>query len=211
MNWFEFLNKKEWAIVVSERSNPQKIKTMEEDYWWIDSNETAPALVEYKEFFFQCLGAYKQVAQKEGLLSGEEKPYLEFEEVGHKVVFEYLYDRYLVRRHESDPDIYYNYVTQLSLEAGCVIADKWNENPSELEEFVDIIIRETSMDFIKDIYVNKFDLDDEMEWHKFESKLSALNYDLLKWYHNHEEFELYKQNLLLAVFQVGVMMVLDKK
>ena len=210
MGLLDFLNVPKWKEAEIDFPRQKSIKAMEEDYWWIDKSEPTVQKVCLDEFYNQCLGVFTKTAQEANLLQGN-LVCTELLPVGKKVVFEYLYDRYLVQRHESDPDIFYDYVVQLSFEAGITIANKWKDASADLEEYIDKIIRETSFDDIRGIYQQYFNVESEQTWRKFISNLSAPVYDLLKWYHEQDNFEAYKLKLLLAAFQLGMMLILNKR
>ena len=151
------------------------------------------------------------IAQDNQLLSTPIDVSKDLQDIGKHVVFEYLYDRYLVQRHETDPDIFYGYVTDLSFEAGITIANKWQDDSSNLEEYVDKIIRETSLDDIKDIYQQYLNIDSEIVWIRTHDKFSYPIYDMLKWYHKEDNFEMYKLTPFLSVFVTEAMIILSHK
>lgn len=201
----DFLNTPKWKSAQTNTPDLLKIRKIEEDYWWIDENEPKENIVEPDAFYEKCLQTFINISRENSLRVSAETC-AELLPVGEKVVFEYLYDRYLVQRHESDPDIFYSYVLQLSFEAGITIASKWKDGSEDLENFIDVIIRETSMDYIKEIYTKDFEIDTEYAWSSFISKLSFPMYDLLKWYHQADNFEDYKLRLLLAAFVAGALL-----
>jgi hypothetical protein len=210
MERLDFLQKPEWQIVKKEYINFDKIKSIDEDYWWIDDNESAPELVEPDVFYVQCLDKFAQLACEKGYLRNLSYHCTELIPVGEKVVFEALYDRYLVQRHESDPDIFYNYILSLSVEGGMAISNSWFTDQKEFEEYVDKIIRETSLDDIGMIYKSFLNIDKDIEKIHFIDDLYSLLYDLLKWYCCKTNFEEYKLKAFLAGFYLGVNIIAEK-
>ena len=210
MGLLDFLNTPKWKEIEKSVTVKDSIKAVEAEYWWIDESEPLVSQVDLPEFFYQCLNCYTEIARELGLLSNRVINCDDLLPVGQRVVHEYLYDRYLVQRHESDPDIFYSYVTGISFEAGLTIANKWKHSPSDLESYIDKIIRETPMEEICDIYQQHLNIASERDWLTIESRVSAPFYDLLKWYYQRENFESYKHQALLAVFQLGVIIILDR-
>lgn len=211
MDLLNFPNLPKWEETQRDLAKQDKIKKTESDYWWIDDSELEEVRIDLNAFYDKCLKIFANIAQENSFACDFSASYANLLSIGQTVVFEYLYDRYLIQRHETDPDIFYNYVLQISFEAGITIANKHKENSSELHEYVDKIIQETSMDDISDICQQHFNVTSENAWLDFISLLSAPVYDLLKWYHNEDSFEEYKLALLLAAFQVGSSMILAKK
>ena len=209
MSSLDFLNSPSWKV---KRCSPRRdsIRGIEEDYWWIDEDEAIEEQVSLEAFYDHCLNTFVSIAQENNFSGDCLGDCSAITPIGEKVVFEYLYDRYLVQRHESNPDIFYSYVVQLSFEAGITIAKKWKDSSADLETYIDKIIQETSMDDISDICQQYLNIDSQINWLDFMSKLANPAYDLLKWYHQEDNFEEYKLKLLLAVFQVGAAVMSEK-
>lgn len=205
-----FLSKSEWQIVPKSYINFERIHMFEEEYWWIEEDETKPVLKDPDGFYLECLDTFIAIMQKEGHAKTLSNRGMELLSLGEKVVYEILYERYACQRHESDPDIFYSYAIGSSFEAGLTIADKWFNNPTNMEEFVDIIIHETTLDFIKDISLTYLHIDSEIERINLISKFDIPLFDLLKWYYKTPNFETYKLKALLAAFYVGVSIVAER-
>ena len=210
MHKLDFLKKTEWHLSKKDYISYDRIRAIEEEYWWIDESETVPQLVSPDEFYSLCLQTFAQKVTDAGFLGDLSDYGIELIPVGEKVVFEALYDRYLVQRHESDPDIFYNYVVQLAFESGMATSDLWFNNSTNLEKHVDKIIRETPYDYTKTIYQEYFHFDDDMKKTMLVNRLSSELYDLLKWYYKEPNFEAYKLKALLAAFYLGVVVIAEK-
>lgn len=210
MERLDFLKKPEWQMAKKDYIKFDKIKEIDEDYWWTD-DEPAPSLVDPAAFYTQCLEAFAQFVCEKGYLSKLSNEWAELIPVGEKVVYEALYDRYLVQRHESDPGVFYKYILDLSFEDGMAIAHRWFTETNDFEEYVDQIIRETAFEDIEEIYENFLNMDEYMEKIHFKSDLCDILYDQLKWYSGKENFEEYKLKAYLAGFYLGVNIVAEKE
>lgn len=130
--------------------------------------------------------------------------------IGEKTVLAFLQDPFFQMEFQNNPSQYYYAINTLCFMAGIVFADKWHRNYPALQTgFVDEVIRNGPADYANPIIVNVVDIclaeADEFYHSIYE-----------KWLQLHEPYWALKDpreytfKLMLASYQLGVSMVLEK-
>ena len=182
----------------------------EDDYWWIAEDEERAPLRTISEFYNECIKKFKQKACLANVFTKEIEIKEILSDIGEKVATSYLNDRYLVGRRRDNPDIFFDYMVNVSIESGIVIAKKKDSNAEEFLDYVDKIIRETPSSDIEELYSADANFSD-FHWRtEFYREITNEWQELLKWYYKTSDFEQYIIKAMTAVFDLGVTIGIEK-
>ncbi len=163
------------------------------------------------EFLLDCIEDFHNEAAKYGIAEEGIVSVPELLELGQKEVLFLLQDPFYAAEFKNDPKKYYYAIMSLSVETGMVLADRWHSYFSSLAEYVKHIEKTGPADDANMLFDSLFG--GEIA----ESQGNSLfNIIFSRWLALHDPYwklvdpRQYTFNALLASFQLGVSMVLDK-
>lgn len=161
-------------------------------------------------FYSGCVTDYHEVAKALGYANRDVIFIPELIPIGQKTVLAFLKDKFFQTEFGNNPNQYYFVIMSLSLQAGIVFADKWHSNFSALKNgYVDQIIDEGPADEAEVLLKNEIGLNKEQA-NQFYGEIYK------RWMALHEPYwklsnpREYTFNAVLAAYQLGVSMILEK-
>lgn len=161
-------------------------------------------------FFNDCVEAYYNEMQSNGYCS-KQVFVPELLQKGQTIVLEFLKDPFFQAQFGDNPIQYYYIINSLSLQAGCVLADIWHKDNSEVDSFTDIVIEKGPAQYAKPLFEEHFGLDSDGDaGEKMYSKIFDKWLELHEPYWNLNDPREYTFNATLAAYQIGASMILEK-
>ena len=162
------------------------------------------------QFYIDCVEDYHQTAKQHGFAKDGVVFIKELRPIGEKVVLAFLRDPFFQSEFGSNPQLYYYAIMSLSLQAGMVIAEKWDSTSVVDEAYVERIIKEGPADTCKPL-LKKLGLTDNEKENSFYQVIFG------RWLAKHEPYwkmqdpREYTYMATLAAYQLGISMILDHK
>lgn len=163
------------------------------------------------EFYKECIEDFHKEANEHGVATRGLIFIPELIPLGEKTILAYLRDPYYITESNGAPEVFYYTVMHNSLKAGMALATQWHEDVSKLDEYVDEVILDgpaimgyclLKKYFSEEIYKNFGE--------EFYKKIYARWLALHEPYWALEDPRIYTFNAMLAAYQLGVSMILEK-
>ena len=162
-----------------------------------------------KEFYKEAILKFHKQAEENGLCNKGIVAIPELIAIGQKTVLAFLRDQYLNLEYGNNPNQFYYVVSSFCLQCGIIFAAEWRDNFSSLnQDYVDRVIADGPWEHVELLF--KEDLG--MSKDEF-NELCKRTYDL--WLELHDPYwklddpREYTFNALLAVFQLGISIILS--
>lgn len=172
-------------------------------------NNTNSSTLSPKDFYKCCIEAYHKFANEQGLAKKGLIFIPELIEYGNNSVLAYLQDKFFSIEYANDPATYYFVINSFAFQTGIVYAAIWHTNFSQLKDgkWKDVISN-GAWDYVEELLLD-LELDKE-EFNKFQSELYKEWISLHEPYWELEDPRKYTFNALLASYQLGISIMLDK-
>ena len=187
-----------------------------------DANASIPpegAKVNYRDnsgissptaFYTECTMAYHEYAKTQGYAHKGLIFIPELIPLGQKAVLAYLQDPFLTFEYSSTPDTYYYVINSFAFQTGIIYGATWHESYATLKGgFDNKVIKDGPWEHVEPLFKKDLEMSKE-EFERFGQELYAL------WKNQHEAYwklndpRQYTFNAMLASFQLGVSMILEK-
>ena len=185
---------------------------------WNNKNKPAPSTHQSSSkinsnpttFYAECASDYHKTANSLNFAKRGVIFIPELIPIGHKTVSTFLKDKFFQMEFGNNIQQYYFVITALSLQSGIVFADKWHSDFSSLtNSYIDQILNEGPADVAEALLKNELGLNKEQA-----NQFYAQIYE--RWIALHEPYwklsdpREYTFNAMLAAYQLGVSMILEK-
>lgn len=170
-----------------------------------------PKLKSSEAFYNDCVTDFHAEAKKFGVLKKGLVFIPELIPLGQKTILEFLKDPYYQMQYGNNAQQYYYLILALSIDAGMCLATRWHENFQSLNQYVEEIIENGPADDANTL-MNKYFPSDVMG-NQGNDFFPIIFYRWLKMhepYWNLADPREYTLKALLAAYQLGVSMILEK-
>lgn len=162
------------------------------------------------DFYTECVADYHKTAKSLGHANRDLIYIPELIPIGQKTVLAFLKDNFFQMEFGKNPQQYYLVIMALSLQSGIVFANKWHLNYSALKSgYVDQIIEEGPADAAEVLLKNEIGLNKEQA-NQFYGKIYERWLVLHEPYWKMSDPRQYTFNAMLAAYQLGISMILEK-
>lgn len=162
-------------------------------------------------FYADCTTEFHKIALDHGFAG---KGVIDIPELipwGRQVAIAFLNDSFFKREFSENPTMYYYVIMSLCLQAGIVFADKWHSDREELHnEYVERIIAEGPANACAPL-LKQFSLDDMDSENEYYMKIYSVWIKVMKPSWTLKDPTEYVVMAMLAAYQVGVSMILEKE
>jgi len=162
-------------------------------------------------FYNDCVADYHKEAAKYGVAQKGLIFIPELIPLGEKTILAFLQDPFFQMQFNGNAEAYYYAIMAMSIDAGIVYATMWHENFSNLKVYVDQIIEEGPADDANMLLQKHFPREiSDNQGNPFFQKIFP------RWVTMHEPYwklrdpRQYTFNAMLAAYQLGVSMILEK-
>lgn len=164
-----------------------------------------------QSFYTDCLKIFHGEAKANGVANHGLIFIPELMPMGEKAVLAYLQDAFFTMEFGQNPTQHYYVIMALSLQTGICFGEKWHKNFEGLKTgYVDEIIKVGPADDANAILTQTIGINGSEEQNAFYQKIYK------KWIHCHEPYwaledsRQYTFRAMMAAYQLGVSMVLEK-
>ena len=162
-------------------------------------------------FYSDCVADFHEeaaknaVAQKGLIFIPELLPY------GEKTVLAFLQDPFFKMQFGRNPQMYYYAIMSLTIEAGMVYAERWHKNFSTLSNYVEEIIEFGPADDANLLLTQYFSKEvSQNQGNAFFQKIFSRWLIMHEPYWNLDDPRDYTMSAMLAAYQLGISMILEK-
>lgn len=171
-----------------------------------DNKEITP-----EQFFAICLEDFHKTAQSFGVAKKGVINVPELLMTGQKLTLAFLDDAFLKREFSDNPTMYYHVVLMFCIEAGIATANKWHIDFANLDSYAKDLIVVGPADDANKLLQEYFPPEvSDNQGNAFVSKIFYRWVELTEPYHKLNDPRKYYFYALLAGYQVGVSMMLEK-
>lgn len=170
-----------------------------------------PQIKKPYDFYIDCVADFHKEANKYDVATRGQIFIPELIPLGEKTILAYLNDPYFKAFSGDNPQSYYYLIMSLSIFAGTAYATRWHENFSSLNQYVDQIIQDGPVDEAYPIWEKYFP--EEIvgfQGNPFFQKINSRWLAILEPYWELKDPRDYILKALLAAYQLGVSMILEK-
>lgn len=164
-----------------------------------------------REFYSDCVTELHKEATQYGVANQGLIFIPELIPIGEKTVLAFLQDNFYQAEFGKNPQMYYYAIMTLSLQAGIDFATKWHENFSELNFYANRILQVGPADdanaLLKQYFSNEIS---QNQGNPFYQKIYAKWLELHEPYWKMQDPREYTFRLMIAAYQLGVSMILEK-
>ena len=164
-----------------------------------------------EEFYSQCTKEFHKETKLMGLIKRGPNEIPEILKYGETAASSYLNDATIRNQYGDEPTQYYFVIMSLCLQAGMVLARNWSEDASSVDSrYVSYLMSAGPSDEATKIMEKQFKLNTDQA-NLFYSKIFEKWVDVLTPYWNLAEPWEYTTKAMIAAYQLGVSMILEKK
>lgn len=174
-------------------------------------NKNENSANDLQNFYTECIKEFHFEANKYDVANKGLIFIPELIPIGEQTVLSFLQDPFYMREFGDNPVTYYYFIMALSIETGMVFATKWHEDFANLHDYVGQIIEDGPADDANVLLEKHFSKEiSENQGNPFFQKIFA------KWMALHEPYwkladpRQYTFRLMIAAYQLGVSMILEK-
>ncbi len=164
-----------------------------------------------QSFYTDCVEVFHNEAMKNGFAKRGVIFIPELIPMGEKAVLAFLQDQFFAFEFGNNPAQYYYVILSLAIQAGIAFGEKWHLDFSGLKNgYVDQMIEEGPADEANRILTDTIGLVGNQQQNEFYQKIYE------KWIECHEPYwalsdpRQYTFNAMLAGYQLGISMILEK-
>ena len=166
---------------------------------------------EVRRFYTDCIADFHEEAKKYNVATKGVIFIPELDPIGQKVVLEFLKDPFFHREFAKDAEKYYYFIMAMAIDAGIVIASKWEKDFDGLGKYVNEMLEAGPADDANQLLKEYFP--DEVSQNQGNTFFNKI---FLRWLKMHEPYwkmrdpRQFTFHAVLAAYQVGVSMMLEK-
>ncbi len=170
-----------------------------------------PKIKKPQEFYKECLSDFHHEAAQYGVATKGMILIPELMPSGEKIVKTFLDDPFLKMEYGNDPQTFYYAVMLFVIESGMVFAAKWHDDFRKLNAYVDAVADVGPADDANALLEKHFPADISLnQGNSFFQKIYVRWIALHAPYWEMSDPRLYTFNAMMAAYQLGVSMMLEK-
>lgn len=164
-----------------------------------------------EQFYATCVQEFHRVAQSYGVAKKGVITVPELLKAGEKLTLAFLNDGFLKQEYSNNPAMFYYAVLMFCFDAGIATANKWHKDFASLDSYVEILTVLGPADDANKLLQEHFHPKvSENQGNGFVGEIFDKWLELTKPYHNLQDPRKYYYSAMLAGYQVGVSMMLEK-
>lgn len=163
------------------------------------------------EFYLDCVEDFHKEANEHNAAMQGVILVPELIPLGEKAVLALLKDKFYEQQFGSSPEMYYYFILAMSIDCGLVFADRWHTAKPELDAYVSNIMQDGPADDANKLFDAEFpEPEFRNQANPFFSKIFSKWMELHEPYWQMKDPRDYTYKAMLAGYQLGVSMMLDK-
>ena len=167
------------------------------------------------DFYKDCVEDFHKEANKHGVATRGLIFIPELVSLGEKTILSYLQTPYYQIKSGGDPEVYYRIIMTVSMEAGMAYAERWHSDFSTLNAYAEEVTLNGPALMAAYLWTKHFPNEKPLEFgENYGEAFYQKIYD--RWLALHEPYwaledpRRYTFNAMLAAYQLGVSMILEK-
>ena len=164
-----------------------------------------------QEFYTACIEDFHREAQACGVAKKGLIFIPELIDLGETAVLAYLRDSYLQNQFGDNPTVFYDVIMSLAIDSGIAFANKWHEDFAHLKAYAIELISQGPADDANELLIEHFSASiAEDQGNPYFRKIFARWMAMHKPYWDLDDPRTYTFKALMAAYQLGISMMLDK-